>query len=297
VHSRTVMRSTLLAISAAVLAATACGSNEADQPQSPSDDTGSDQMSGEPVDAELLLLADSATAAIAPPTLLDGPTSVQAYPGWFSADADLYGQVRDALAGLPDYPQADRPLLAFTSGPTCDSVDRAELMVDGSRVYAEFKGQPHEECLAPHSQVAIFEVDRAALPKDFTLVGVDTSDAGATDGPGELLAFDELENTVRFQPPPAQEVTEPGDLADFVATIPSAPAGLAHATDRIGADQRAFAFVITGCAARSAELVVTPSRVSAAPVGGENVRCFAPMYYAAVFAADADTLPDQFTIR
>jgi hypothetical protein len=296
------MRSMILVISAAVLAATACGSNEADQPQSSSgDDTGSgQQMSGEPVDAKLILLADSATAAVAPPELLDGPTSVQAYPGWFSADSDLYGKVGDALAGLPDYPRADRPLLAFTSGPNCDSVDHAELMVDGNRVYAAFEGQSHEECMAPHSQVAIFEVNRATLPKDITLVGVDSADtsaAASTDGPGELLAFDELKDTMRLRQPAAQEVTDPEALADFVAAIPSAPSDLAHATDGLGADQRAFGFVITGCAATSAELVVTPSRVSAAPVGGETVRCIAPMYYAAVFAADADTLPEHFTIR
>jgi hypothetical protein len=296
------MRSKILVISAAVLAATACGSNEADQPQSSSgDDTGSEQqMSGDPVDADLVLLADSATAAVAPPVVLNDPTSVQAYPGWFSTDADLYDQVNDAFAGLSDYPRADRPLLAFTSGPNCDAVDQAELMVDGTNVYAEFEGQSHEECGAPHSQVAIFEVNRAALPKDFTLVGVDSSDtAGArsTDGPGELLAFHNMKGTVRFRQLPALEVTEPGALADFVAMIPSAPADLAHATDGLGADQRAFGFVISGCAATSAELVVTPSRVSAAPVGGEAVRCIAPMYYAAVFAADADTLPEHFTIR
>jgi hypothetical protein len=298
------MRSKILVISAAVLAATACGTNEADQPQSssddnrsPSDDTSTGQIIGEPVDAELLLLADSATAAVAPPTLLEGPTSVQAYPGWFSADPDLYGQVSDAFTGLSDYPYADRPLLAFASAPSCDSVDQAELMVDGTRVYAAFKGQPHEECLAPHTQIAIFEVGRAALPKDFTLVGADTADSDSTDGPGELLAFDKLNVTSGFQPPPAQEVTEPGSLDDFVAAIPSAPTDLSHATDDLGADQRAFGFVITGCAATSAELVVTPSQVSAAPVGGETVRCIAPMYYAAVFGTDADTLPDHFKIR
>lgn len=295
------MRSTILVISAAVLAATACGTNGADQPQSSSGDASApgQQMSGDPVDADLILLADSATAAVAPPTVLDGPTSVQAYPGWFSSDADLYGQVSDALAGLSDYPHPDRPLLAFTSGPNCDTVDHAELMVDGTKVYTEFDGQSHKECLAPHSQVAIFEVNRAALPKNFALVGVDSSDTAgvrSTDGPGELLAFDELK-AVHFRQTFAQEVTEPADLAEFVATIPSAPADLAHATDDLGADQRAFGFVITGCAATSAELVVTPSRVSAAPVGGETVRCFAPMYYAAVFAADADTLPEHFTIR
>ena len=300
------MRSKILVISAAVLAATACGTNEADQPQSSSDDSSSShdsshhsdqQIAGEPVDAELLLLADSAAAAVAPPTLLEGPTSVQAYPGWFSADPDLYSEVSDAFGGLSDYPQASRPLLAFTSEPSCDSPDQAKLMADGTKVYAAFEGQSHDECLAPHTQIAIFEVNRAKLPKDFTLVGVDTSDAGSTDGPGELLAFDELKGTPRFEPPPAQEVTEPDALADFVEAIPSAPADLEHATDDLGADQRAFGFVITGCAATSAELVVTPSQVSAAPVGGENVRCIAPMHYAAVFAADTDTLPEHFRIR
>ena len=41
---------------------------------------------------------------------------------------------------------------------------------------------------------------------------------------------------------------------------------------------------------------MTPSKVSAATVGGENVRCIAPMYYVAVFAVDADQLPDHVTL-
>jgi hypothetical protein len=293
------MRSKILAISAAVLAATACGTNEADQPQSSSDDETSSgqQIAGEPVDAKLLLLADSATAAVAPPTLLEGPTAVQAYPGWFSADGDLYDQVTKALAGTMDYPHPGQPFLAFTSEPGCESAGQAKLMADGTRVYTDFEGSSPEECLAPHTQIAIFQVNRADLPKGFTLVGTDTAESGSTAGPGELLAFDELSVSPRFQPPPAQEVTEQDALGDFVATIPSAPTDLIHATDDLGADQRAFGFVLTGCAARSAELVVTPSQVSAAPVGGEAVRCFAPVYYAAVFAADADTLPGHFTIR
>lgn len=292
------MRSTLLLpiTIAAVLTVAACGTDEADEPQStPSEPT--EEIVGEPVDAELVVLADSADAAIAPPTVLTGPTSTQAYPGWYSSDPDLYGQVTKALGDLPDYPHAGTPLLAFTNGPNCATIDDARLMVDGERVYTVFEGQDHEECYAPHTQVAIFSVDRSQLPKGFSLVGTDDSTAGPTTGPGELLAFEELDATAGFRPPKASEITDEASLDAFASSLPSHQDEIRALADELGGDHQVFGFVVSGCAATSAELVVTPRSVSAAPVGGEAVRCIAPVFYAAVFAADPDNLPGRLTLR
>jgi hypothetical protein len=134
------------------------------------------------------------------------------------------------------------------------------------------------------------------LPKDFTLVGTDSAGADASAGPGEPLVFQELTTSPDYQPPPAHEVTDDQDLDQFAAALPSDQAQVRDAAATLGADQRAFGFVLTGCAAMGAELIVTPSKVSAATVGGENVRCIAPMYYVAVFAVDADQLPDHVTL-
>ena len=299
------MRSITLLITAAVLAVAGCGTDSA-EPASPADgsgvggDGGGDSqaadLAGQPIHAQLVLLADSASGIVAPPTVLDGPTAVQAYPGWFSDEPAVYHKVLDALAGQGGYPTGSQPLLAFTNGPSCASVDDAKLMVDGTQVYAAFNGDKTEECLAAHTQVAIFQVSRTALPKDFTLVGTDSAGADASAGPGEPLVFQELTTSPDYQPPPAHEVTDDQDLDQFAAALPSDQAQVRDAAATLGADQRAFGFVLVGCAATGAELIVTPSKVSAATVGGENVRCIAPMYYVAVFAVDADQLPDHVTL-
>ena len=312
------MRSTTLLLTAAFLAVAACGTETADDPATSSHDSGADSASdsgaesvdpqpdqavegvaGDEIRAGQVLLADSMSGVVAPPTVLASPTSVQAYPGWFSAEPSLYAQVQGAFAAQGSYPSVSQPLLAFTNGPSCMNVDAARLMADGDQVYAVFDGQKQKECFAAHTQVAIFAVDRSDLPKDFTLVGTDSSDPSESDSsawPGELLAFQELRNALRYRPPPAQEVTEEQDFDEFVAMLPSGQAEVRNATADLGDDQRAFAFVLTGCAARTAELIVTPARVTAGTLGGEAVRCIRPVYYAAVFAVDSSQLPEGVKI-
>jgi hypothetical protein len=300
------MRSMTLLITAAVLAVAGCGTDSANAPASPADGSGvggdgggdhqAEDLAGHPIHAELVLLADSASGIVAPPTALDGPTAVQAYPGWFSAEPALYGKVQNALAGQGGYPTGSQPLLAFTNGPSCAKVHDAKLMVDGTKVYAAFGGGKTGECLAAQTQVAIFQVNRTALPKDFTLVGTASAGADASAGPGEPLVFQRLDTVPNYQPPPPREVTDNQDLDQFAASLPSGQAEVRDAAAALGADQRAFGFVLTGCAATGAELIVTPSKVSAGTVGGENVRCIAPVYYVAVFAVDADQLPENVTL-
>lgn len=293
------MRSTLLPLAiAAVLAIAACGTEDADEPGGPPPgDDHTEKLSGEPVDAELIVLADSVDATVAPPTVLSDPTSTQAYPGWFSSDPDVYGQIKQALEDQPDYPTAGSPLLAFTNAPSCASIDDAALLVDDAKVYAEFEGQDREECYTPHTQVAIFSVDRSQLPEDFTLVGTESSEAADTTGPGELLAFHELDATGGFQPPEARELTDEAALNAFASTLPSHAEQVRALADQLDGERRAFGFVVSGCAATTAELVVTPRSVSAAPVGGEAVRCIAPVFYVAVFAANPENLPERFGLR
>jgi hypothetical protein len=308
------MRPTTLLLTAAFLAVAACGTETADDPGPSSHDSGADSASdpgaesvdpqpdeavegiaGHKIRADQILLADSVSGVVAPPTVLASPASVQAYPGWFTAEPGLYAQVQGALAGQGSYPTASQPLLAFTNGPSCMNVDAAKLMADGSQVFAVFDGQKQQECFAAHTQVVIFAVDRSDLPKEFTLVGTDSSDASEADssaGPGDLLTFQELRNAPGYQPPPAREVTDEQDLDEFVTALPSGQAEVRNATADLGDDQRAFAFVLTGCAAKTAELIVTPTRITAGTVGGETVRCFRPVYYAAVFAVDSSQLPE-----
>jgi hypothetical protein len=303
------MRSTTLLITAAILVATACGTDAADEPAPASDDDAADTatestpeptegIAGQTVNAELIFLGDSVSGIVAPPTLLTSPAGVQAYAGWFTSEPGLYRDVQGAFAARSGYPSPGQPLLAFTNGPSCANVDDADLMADGTRVYAAFQGeQPSKECLAAHTQIAIFAVSRSKLPADFTLVGTDSSRTDASAGPGELLTFQELDGALGYQPPAGREVTDDQALDEFVAALPSHQAEVRDATATLGDSERAFGFVLTGCAATTAELIVTPSKVSAGTVGGELVRCIRPVFYVAVFAVDADQLPSDFTIR
>jgi hypothetical protein len=302
------MRSKTLLITAAILVASACGTDAADEPAPASDDGAADTatestpeptegIAGQTVNAELIFLGDSVSGTVAPPTLLTSPAAVQAYAGWFTSEPGLYRDVQGAFAARSGYPSPGQPLLAFTNGPSCANVDDADLMADGTRVYAAFQGeQPSKECLAAHTQIAIFAVSRSKLPADFTLVGTDSSSTDASAGPGELLTFQELDGALGYQPPDGREVTDDHALDEFVAALPSHQAEVRDATATLGDSQRAFGFVLTGCAATTAELIVTPSKVSAGTVGGELVRCIRPVFYVAVFAIDAEQLPSDVTI-
>ena len=302
------MRSKTLLITAAILVATACGTDAADETAPASDDGAADPatestseptegITGRTVKAELIFLGDSASGTVAPPTLLTSPAAVQAYSGWFTSEPGLYRDVQGAFAARSSYPSPGQPLLAFTNGPSCANVDDADLMADGTRVYAAFHGeQPSKQCLAAHTQIAIFAVSRTKLPAEFTLVGTDSSSTDASAGPGELLTFQELDGALGYQPPDGREVTDDQALDEFVAALPSHQAEVRDATATLGDSQRAFGFVLTGCAATTAELIVTPSKVSAGTVGGELVRCIRPVFYVAVFAVDAEQLPSDVTI-
>ncbi|MPZ59776.1 MAG: hypothetical protein GEU93_00490 [Propionibacteriales bacterium] len=270
----------------AVLVMSACGTSD-DQNAPPDSST---EESGVPIEARLVLLANDAGSHGAPPALLDDPASVLAYPGWFAGEPTAYDEVRDALVRRDDYPNPARPLLAFTHGPNCLTAEGAGLIAEGRRVDAVFHGQDHDGCDAPQTQIAIFEVDAADLPERFTLPGPGKpkTSGHAAVGPGGLLAFEELDAPAGFEAPPGHEVTEPADMERFVSAMPSDREALRRSTDRLGPRQRAFGFVVTGCALTRAELVLTPSRIGATAVGGENVRCVRAAYYAAVLAVGAE---------
>ena len=109
------MRSTTLLLTAVFLAVAACGTETADDPATSSHDSGADSASDSGAESVDPQPDQAVEGVVAPPTVLASPTSVQAYPSWFSAEPSLYAQVQGAFAAQGSYPSVSQPLLAFRS--------------------------------------------------------------------------------------------------------------------------------------------------------------------------------------
>ncbi|SFO15435.1 hypothetical protein SAMN04489713_104304 [Actinomadura madurae] len=178
-------------------------------------------------------------------------------------------------------------LFSYTGG--CDTARGARLTSDGpGRLNMDLTGvTEHGECDTPYKNLAMFAVDKAkAPPGGLTLGGTRT---GSPDpvSPGKLVAFEKL-----AAPPPrsarAAEVSQPDQLEGFLKSLPGARLGGGTPGQRGG---RRFAFVLSGCAARTAIMMIDEDRLAAEPVGDGITRCEIAEHYAAVFTVEAQNVP------
>ncbi|XVQ09427.1 hypothetical protein ACQP1W_44025 [Spirillospora sp. CA-255316] len=228
-------------------------------------------------------------------TVLRSRTDVRAVRGWFAETgrgAPDAGDVERLAAGR-DYGREAVVLFSYTGG--CDSARGARLTSDGpGRLNMDLTGvTEHEECYAPYENLAMFAVDKAMAPDGLTLGG---SRTGSPDpvSPGRLLAFEKLPG-----PPPrsarAAEVSQPDQLEGFLGSLPGATAGALE--DGLGGGTsgqqggRRFGFVVTGCRARTAIMMIGEDRLAAEPVGDGTARCETAEHYAAVFTVEAPHVP------
>ncbi|WP_152563865.1 hypothetical protein [Actinomadura welshii] len=222
-------------------------------------------------------------------TVLRSRTDARAVRGWFAEtergapDADDI----ERLAGRRDYGREAVVLFSYTGG--CDTARGARLTSDGpGRLNMDLTGvTEHGECDTPYKNLAMFAVDKAkAPPGGLTLGGTRT---GSPDpvSPGKLVAFEKL-----AAPPPrsarAAEVSQPDQLEGFLKSLPGARLGGGTPGQRGG---RRFAFVLSGCAARTAIMMIDENRLAAEPVGDGITRCEIAEHYAAVFTVEAQNVP------
>jgi hypothetical protein len=242
------------------------------------------------VDAELVAFVAGTSAWVeVPAALLSTPEEIAAWIGWFeAADPDQAAGVRDALSERPGAEDSE-VLVAFASSGCGE--DSARLVLVGSDLDVALLGGDDIDCAEAVGFAVVFAIDDAAVPPAGTLAGVPTPDHV---GPGELVLFDDVGAT----PPPQEDAvvldaaTVDGWTSELVAAGIDVQADVAAVVRALGADERAVAAVVQGCAEVRAEVVIGPgSELAVVLVGPDDVACDALESYVAVLVVAADLLP------
>ncbi|MFC5749893.1 hypothetical protein [Actinomadura rugatobispora] len=234
-------------------------------------------------------------------TVLRSRTDARAVRGWFAETGGGRGAPDaddvEKLAAGRDFGREAVVLFSYTGG--CDSARGARLTSDGTRrLSMDLTGvTEHDECEAPYDNLAMFAVDKARAPADGLMLGGSRTGSPDPVSPGTLLAFERLTG-----PPPASgslraaEVSQPDQLEGFLTSLPGATAAR---LGRLAARQdggRRFAFVVSGCRAKTALMMIDEERLAAEPVGGDGggggaARCGTAEHYVAVFSVEAPHVP------
>ncbi|TDC56205.1 hypothetical protein E1281_08410 [Actinomadura sp. KC345] len=251
---------------------------------------------GKMVDAELLEFFQYGGAGLPQmATVLRSRTDAKAVRAWFSTSRESEIERFQEAALERDYGR--EAVVVFSFGSGCTSADGVRLADYGSgQLGPELTDtNTYETCTAPFDNLAVFAVDKAKAPDDVVLAGART---GRPDpvSPAELVEFGELDDRPRGSAR-AAEVSQPDQFEDFVKSLPGDAASRldADASTR-GSAYRRFAFVLSGCRAETAFMVIDPERLTAEPDGGGGARCEEPEYYFAVFQIEAKYVPAEAEI-
>lgn len=263
------------------------GGDDGDDGSAPSTDGPGEATStveeGEVVPADLVVLtegADSHPEGDGPGLVVDG-VDVRAFAGRFLVAGSEGVDVLDELADDLDDGPGERVYVGGVVSEACAGPDDVEVRRVGSDVRLVPVGpddDPEEVCDRAISTVALAAVDRDDLPEDMTIDGEEPS---APVGPGEVVVFASVEGRPRAV---AEELRTADDTAGFLDDVGALGAGRAG---EVGADVRRFGFVISGCRAVTAELVVADGEIAAAARAeghedGREVDCDAEERYVVV---------------
>ena len=258
--------------------------------------TGPKGKAGRTVDSELLEFYQYGGAGLPRmATVLRSRTDAKAVRAWFSNSRGSEIDQFQEAALERDYGR--QAVVVFSFGSGCTSADGVRLADYGSgRLGAELTGtSTYETCTAPFGNLAVFAVDKAEVPDGVLLAG---ARMGRPDpvSPAELLEFGKLDDRPRG-PVKAAEVSQPDQFEDFVKSLPGDAASRFGSDGRSrGAAYRRFAFVLSGCRAETAFMVIDQERLTAEPGGGGGARCEEPEYYLAVFQIEAKYVPTEAEI-
>lgn len=213
---------------------------------------------GEVVPADVVVFtegADSHPEGDGPGLVVDG-VDVRAFAGRFlvegSDGADLLDDLAEDLADGP----GERVYVGGVVSEACTGPEDVELRLVGSDVRLVPVGldvDPEEVCDRAITTVALAAVDRDELPDDLTIDGEDPS---APVGPGEVVLVAPLDGRPRRA---AEELRSAEDTDDLLDDLGVTGRGLGE----VGPDVRRFGFVVSGCDATTAELVVADGTITA----------------------------------
>ncbi|MDN5858849.1 MAG: hypothetical protein L0H84_09520 [Pseudonocardia sp.] len=207
------------------------------------------------------------------------PVALRVFAGWFGrAEAD------DSDA-FPVAPEPGRTLLAVADSTGCRLATGVEVRRVGDDLRFRFTGGTESAtCVRALGPVALLSVATADIEGVRTVNG---RAPVAASGPGLLTGFFRLQGGNGG----AAELGTPGARA-VAASLGSRNGAAAAALNRPAPPgTRGFAFVLPGCRATGAVLLLGVDRISAEVTGGDGVTCYVPEYSLAIFTVPADLVP------
>lgn len=198
------------------------------------------------------------------------------------SDSSLAADLRAQISRVPE----GEVLVGGIVAQGCDIPGSAALEQSGDRislVATDLPATPRPECVAAVTTVAIVAVDFDDVPPTST-------------SPGDLEYFSRISAPADSMPV-AVELTD--DQMVLLATL--AGLGVDDVPDlaALQADDRRFAFVLSGCDNNAAELFVSFTRITAELTADEPTEslalCEAPEIYLAVIDVSADLIPSMAT--
>lgn len=215
------------------------------------------------------------------------------------ADLDAFaGRFLDgssALSGLADDEDDDeRVFVGGVISSGCFAPDGVELRRDRRDLRLVPTGlddqDPDVTCVRAITTVAVVSVARSEVPDAVT---IDGGPASASVGPGEVQAIERLGGDVE---PAVVEIDDDDALERLVSGLEGAPSVEALDLPPVAEESRRFGFVVKGCQAAGAEVVVADGEVSAVlrqadHEQGDEVLCEALEPYLVVADLPADLVP------
>jgi len=274
------MRVVLIGV-AVVLLATACGTSRTGT-TGPGDTTTPAPGASE-LTAQVLSFDAAGTAPGKYAALSDEPIRLDAFAGWYGGAGSFDEEPEDDTA------KPGSVYLAATDSTGCRTPESVRVTREGDDLRVAFEGgQDHPECVRAVGPVAYL-----ALPADetdgvTTVNGKPLLDAA---GPGKLTNFVPL-GTIKAHPA-AAELPDRGTLR---AQLAGAGVDMtkvdAVLKGQVPAGQRRFAFLVSGCQATGAVLLLAHQEIDVA-LTGEKTACIAPEYFFATFTAAGEDVPEQ----
>lgn len=265
---------------AVVLLATACGTSRPGTTDTP-DETSTPAPEASELAAQVLWFEAAGSAPGKFAALSEDPIRFDAFASWYGG------------AGTPTDQQAfttdpGSVYLLATDSTGCRTPETVSVTRTGTDLRVAFEGgADHPECVRAVGPIAYI-----ALPAD-KVGGVETVNGKPLldpAGPGKLADFVPL-GPVKAHPAAAEL---PG--ADAVrAQLAGTGADMAEVDDAlnrpVAADERGFAFLVSGCNATGAVLLLDHQSIDVGLTGEKT--CVAPEYFLATFTAATKDVPEN----
>lgn len=254
------------------------GGPEATEPGGDGSTTSTPADAGEVVASRLVVFTagtDADPEGDGPGLVVDG-TDVRAFRGRFLPDGSDGAEILDALADDLDDGDGE-PGTVYVGGLVsvgCAGPDDTEVrLIDGDLRFVPVGFDPGtgQECDETVTSVALAAVSENDLPDDVTIAG---EPADAPVGPGRVVVFERPSGRPSED---AEELRSEDATVDFLEDH-----DVVADLGEVDPDDRRFGFVMSGCAAGGAEIVIGDGEITVEPRDSGEQLCEAEERYVVV---------------